>query len=351
MIDLSGARIGVNNNSYQNKTELTKALQEGKGEIAQEIIDFAPWYQPSYARHCLPGSGSYNQGCFTEQERWQIKVFKNIDFKNEEFTALNPKLQSLIYRTANNLNKIALVARLNSLCNFSVEDSCKIYTTAPSILSQSMDVATVHQTLLGFLTKLHREGRLLVKLESCTSNTRSKEFFERILGTDHLLRLIQELELKCIKVPKKKAIVKSGLSSINFTIDEYRPGLIGTHSDDIYIQAQEIESVDRFLSREEIVELFTIIEKSNYTDLNADNFIVASDGVYFIDTEFKSFMGNIQWEKMERLLCFVSDSDQEFFKGLMMQKFKSAACATNERPLSFMEARWLLGYLIKREDN
>ena len=80
--------------------------------------------------------------------------------------------------------------------------------------------------------------------------------------------------------------------------------------------------MDRKLSREEIIQLMILIEASNFVDLQLANFIIGADGVYFIDTEIKSFSGKIEWKKMQRLISVVSEKDIEWFKGLIEEKIK-----------------------------
>jgi hypothetical protein len=86
------------------------------------------------------------------------------------------------------------------------------------------------------------------------------------------------------------------------------------------VYAKRITSAKRFLLREEVSELFIAIEASNYGDLNPGNFIVAQDGIYFIDNEFKSFNSPIEWGKMIRLERFIAIEDREWFSQLISEK-------------------------------
>src|SRR5208282_3095234 len=133
------------------KSALTKALQDGNGKAAQKLID---------AR----GSAE-----FTEEESWQIKVFKNVDFSDEEFRSLPPRTQNLVYRTANYFNKIRLVGRLNTLRKFTADAPIK----SPSILSPYMDIATIEQTVGSWLNDLRKQGRLLTEEEFLKSTSGS----------------------------------------------------------------------------------------------------------------------------------------------------------------------------------
>jgi hypothetical protein len=290
------------------KTQLTKALQNGNSEEAEKIIN------------------SRTASDFTETEMWQVKVFKNLNFNDEDFLTLSPEIQSLIYRTANNLHNIPFVKRFNSLGKYTTVQQIK----SPSILSQFMDIDTTSQIIFELLAELRQENRLLTKEELDNLNLdcswKIKRDFTRILGCNHLLKLIKQLNLKHIKVPEKKIIIRdTSESALSFKVNEYNGNvhiLMEIDSNNIDIYAQEIKPAKRFLSRDEIIELFTIIEASNYMDIWDHNFIVSEDGIYFIDTEFKSFSVDteIKWPKLSRLRCFVCEEDQEWFTQLIFQK-------------------------------
>ena len=161
-----------------------------------------------------------------------------------------------------------------------------------------MDVATTHQTISAYLVRLRQEGRLLTENEfqEVQSNSAwcNKGNFTRILGRDYILDLIKELNLKHIKVPEKKAVIDSNKETLSFEVSQYgSQNLVFMSSEAICIYAQEIQTTSRFVSREEMTELFTIIEAANFSDLWDVNFIVAEDGIYFIDTEIKSFCDTI----------------------------------------------------------
>ncbi len=251
---------------------------------------------------------------YTLQERWQINVFKNLDFNDEEFLCLSSEMQSLIYRTANNFNNTLLVARLNTLGKYTTNAPI----TRPSILSLRMDIATAYQILSDYLVKLRQEDRLLTENEfqdfQSNQSWRKKSDFTRILGRDYILHLVEELHLKHIKVPVKKAVINPSNETISFKISQHGKGdLVRMDSEDITIYAQDIQKVDRLLSREEMTELFTIIEAAKFTDLKDVNFIIAEDGIYFIDTEIRSFYDTNEWAGMKNLSCFMPEKDQEWF--------------------------------------
>jgi hypothetical protein len=321
MIDLSNT----------SKTPLSKALAHGDGQTAQALMGQTAEY--------------------TLQERWQITVFKNADFNDEEFLSLTPELQRLIYRTANNFNNILLVARLNTLGTYNFVD---ISIKKPCILSMRMDCATTYQNVSDYLVKLRQENRLLTETEfkdlHAHQSWRKKDHkITRIFGRDCILQLIEKLHLKHIKVPEKKVVISSNQETLSFEIAQCGDqGLVDLRCDEIDIYAQTVQRTDRFVSREEITELLIIIEAANFSDLWDRNFIVAEDGIYFIDTEIKSFIALIQWGNMGRLTCFMAEDDQEWFAQQIEQKFEDQANAEaayfkeEERFTSLFSARsWL----------
>jgi hypothetical protein len=325
MIDASPKLIEAYNCCFsQVKTPLSKALAKGNGQTAQELMN----------------SMEKDGVEYTLQERWQITVFKNLDFNDEEFLRLSKEMQSLIYRTANNFNNITLVARLNTLGKYTIDAPI----TRPSILSLRMDVATTHQILSNYLVKLRQEGRLLTENEfqdfQANDAWFKKDNFTRILGCDYILELTQELNLKHIKVPEKKVVICSNKETLLFGISSYgNQNLVGMNSEDISIYAQEIQKANRFVSREEMAELFTITEAANFSDLWDGNFIVAEDGIYFIDTEIKSFCNLIQWGKMIRLASFMAEEDQAWFTEQIEQKEKVQESTESEYFTDFFTAK------------
>ena len=76
------------------------------------------------------------------------------------------------------------------------------------------------------------------------------------------------------------------------------------------------------MTRKEIDELIQIIASANYTNLHAGQLIVAKDGIYFIDTEFSSFEGPINWGKVGRFDVFVAEEDKSYFHSKVQEKME-----------------------------
>lgn len=178
----------------------------------------------------------------------------------------------------------------------------------PTIISNFMDIATKHDIILHFLKELRKSNRLLTMREFRSLPSKGwvkKDQLNRILGCDHLMQKIRENNLKHIKVPLKVAVVKQ-TKSLKVSGWHYIDNLYDIQSDQIRIYAERITSVDRKLSREEIDEIIQVIATSQFADLWPSNIVLADDGIYFIDTEFKSFTGSLCWANMERFESLVS---------------------------------------------
>ncbi len=328
--DVNYSNIPFDFSNKLAKTPLSKALQEGKLTMALKMIK-------SSEEKGLP---------FNEQELWQIKVIKNLDFSNEDFLSLSPAMKNLIYRTANNCHNISFVSRLNSLGM----NAPSTHIKSPGILSEFMDVVTIDQIILNLLKKFRHDGILLTgkELEKQEGSWMKKWNFSRILGGNHLSQLIEKLELKYIKVPEKKIVIESpNRDTLSFSVRNFGNDLIDINCDDINVYAEKITSVKRFITLEEINELFTIIKASDYIDLYDANFVVGKDGIYFIDTEFKSFSGEIEWSKMSRLRSFISPEHQDLFVKLINEQIENQTKTETQYHYSFDDAKMVLKILKK----
>lgn len=221
-----------------------------------------------------------NKKSLTSSEEWQIKVFNNTDFKNEEFLELSSEIKELVYRTANNLNKFALVTRLNTL-EMTIEP---LQNDPLSVISEYMDSAAINNALFNFLMKLRKEGFLLTLEEAQKQGLDGgamyikKYRFSRMFGYKRLKTLIDFLNLKHIKVPEKKAVLDVDcylLPVDKFTLS-VTPEIKIPENGNCLIYAKKIEASKRFISREEMSELFCIIVESNYCDIWPEKYCCCS---------------------------------------------------------------------------
>lgn len=222
-----------------------------------------------------------------------------------------------IYQTANENKDFDLVRRLNAEGLAPVIDM----EAGPSILSPFMDIATKQDVLEGFLKNLRETHRLFTQTEFTSLNGPhwvKKRDITRISGAQFIKDKSNELGLKHIHVPHKIAVI-SEEEPLTMYLSQ-SSGYVHYDNEDIQIYAKRIVSENRTLTREEIDELIAIIQATNFSDLNPSNIVVAKDGIYFIDTELKSFENNIMWGKLGRFFSLIAEEDKEYFKQKVEEK-------------------------------
>ncbi len=261
----------------------------------------------------------------------------NSNFSIENFSALEITAKRVVYQEANESHDVSLVRELNSL---GMKPEVPSFS-GPTIISNFMDIATKHDTILGFLKKLRQSNRLLTEKEFQSSLSEKKWFqksnLSRILGCNHLMIVIMENKLKHIKVPIKIAVVED-VELLKISGWEAYSGYYEIHSDQIKIYAEAIKPIERKLSRDEINELIQAIVKAKFIDLWPENIVVAEDGVYFIDTEFKSFNGSICWEKMGRFESVISEEDKTYFQKKVREKMEEPKSKEKNCGYNFFES-------------
>lgn len=242
----------------------------------------------------------------------------NSSFSTQDFVTLEMMSKRAIYQEANETHNVDLVRELNDL---GMKPEVPSFS-GPTIISNFMDIATKYDTILGFLKKLRQSSRLLTEKEFQPLSTKKwyqKSSLSRILGCDHLMQKIMENQLKYMKTPLKIAVVED-TELLKISGWEYLDNLYDINSDQVKIYAEKIKGVERKLTRNEIDELIQVIATANFIDLWPQNIVVAEDGIYFIDTEFKSFAGSICWEKMGRFASLISEEDKTYFKKKVQEK-------------------------------
>ncbi len=255
----------------------------------------------------------------------------NIAISVQSFSSLDENTKNATYQQANETHQVHVVRQLN-------QQGIKPQSPqapSPSIASQYMDIATKYDKILGYLKELRQTHRLLTEQEFQPLSTRKwihKNDINRMLGCDHIMRKIAENNLKYIKVPEKIAVIENTeYLNINGFVDTF--SFYSIETDQIKVFAQEVKRVDRKLSRDEIDELITIVAAANFVDLWPANIFIAEDGVYFIDTEFKSFGGDIEWGKMGRFTSLVSEEDMGYFTELVNKKLAESRSVPQRKSL------------------
>jgi hypothetical protein len=245
-------------------------------------------------------------------------------FEVKDFLTLDVEAQRAIYQQANEDGDIEAVRGLNEL---GMKPPIPSFS-GPSIISSFMDIASKYDAIFSFFKNLRETNRLLTEREALSLSTKEwikKGSLSRIMGRDHLVQKIAEKNLACIKVPEKIVVITETKELIIEGWQEKARGMDSfytLYSDQVTTYAKKIESVERKLSRKEIDELIQIIAAANFSDLNRDNIVVAQDGIYLIDTEFKSFADRISWEKMGRFNGLIDQEDLAYFQNSVQEKAK-----------------------------
>jgi hypothetical protein len=277
----------------------------------------------------------------TEKDRWLWSIYqKNNPFTDEAFLLLSPELQDDCYRAANIYFCESLLLQADRLLP-RLRERSKMPERG-SIFSCSMNAIDVRGAMRNFLVDLRGKGLLLTSQEF---QALQKDYLEkkrdigRILGRNYLAVNIQALGLTRIKVPQKIAVFAND-DTVTWNTSRAIGNLtklnnLGVMSYDLRIYAQKIHRVERWMTRDELMQLTTLIEAVDFYEMDLANFIVAEDGIYIIDTEWRNFDG-VQYDKFKRLLEIVAPEDRpwcENFLNLKIQqnKEKLASISMDQR--------------------
>lgn len=222
--------------------------------------------------------------------------------------------------------KILTTISLCALCpEILMAQDINLYTTGPSLLLPDGNEQKDLQNIKSFLINLRKNGQLVYKSEINPPYTlreiRSKPImtaFGRLVGSLFIKRAIEKLGSQNVKVPHKMMLLSDGTENLsldwlgrqskrNLEFVDQVPNPV------FYVQ--DISKVDRLLNLNEIKELVAVLLEVGYSDIWDHNFIISHDGIYFIDTEYKSFGGEILVEeKINRLEKMVAEKDKPAFR-------------------------------------
>ncbi|MBN9379019.1 MAG: hypothetical protein BGO14_02595 [Chlamydiales bacterium 38-26] len=314
------------------KTPLTSAFLDGNKEKAKVYLE-------AMEKHHLQ---------LSLQEVWLKRVFENdLDFTDDEFKQLAPATQKRAYRVAHAFNCIAWVERLNRL-GMAVP---KLQRDETRLFSIDMDAVELNQSLQAYLYKLRAAQRILTQDEFDDWNKKNQQMgiskdyagttrthawikkgrgIDRLIGRDRIESAIHQLGVKSVKVPSKIAVIPSSEHlTMLLHVEMDQTYNLDVFAQDVEVYAQEIKRSSRKISRKEMVELIAVMQMVQYGDIHDFNFVVAEDGVYFIDTESKSFYGTL-WEKVVRLITLLDFQDHLWFRELVQknQDLQSASRQT-----------------------
>lgn len=301
------------------KTPLVSAFLEGNKEKVKIYLE-------AMEKHHLQ---------LSSEEIWLKRASENdLNFTDEEFKQLAPTTQKRTYRVAHAFNCIAWVARANKL-GMAVP---QLYRDKIHFISIDMDAEALSLALQTYLQRLRTSQRILTQDEfddwnkknqyrvistGYVGTTRASAWIKkgsgisRLIGRDRIESAITELGVKSVKVPAKIAIIPSSeVLTMHLHIEMDQHCNLDVFVKDVEVYAQEIKKSSRKISRTEMEDLIAVMQRVQYGDIHDFNFVVAEDGIYFIDTESKSFYGTL-WEKIGRLITLLDFQDHQWFRELV----------------------------------
>lgn len=236
---------------------------------------------------------------WSEEELWIKRAFKNdCIFSDEDFNKLDQDLKLKIYFIANAYGNETLVEKLKPL---GMDKPPLSQPMGPSTFTRDMDIITAKNTIQNFCKDLRGEGLLLTAEEFKEINKEKKYRYkgssvDRIQGKNFIDKFLKEngFRFQHIKVPKKLLVLKEDTKVIDFNLNSDTLRLDGNNEFEIYAE-NIIKRVQQKLSLDEAIELMIFLEETRFQDCSPrnNNILYAEDGIYFIDTEFKSFFPKV----------------------------------------------------------
>lgn len=223
------------------------------------------------------------------------KAYKGNLFVEGRFGELDATLQKDIYRCANLYMHENLVAQLNGLQKREKQEW--LFPLGNSILASNMDVIQIRKMLQDFLGNLKSQGILVSKQEAVPDQIAIKTEFGELIYQNYAEQIIQKLQLKHIKIGKSCAIARHS-SSIQINIQAIKSkdqdnmdsslSYIEITCKDLQVLKEEIQPVERKLSREEIEELNKFYEETGFIP-DESNTTIARDGIYLTSIQPYSY--------------------------------------------------------------
>ncbi|MFN4173636.1 MAG: hypothetical protein ACK4HV_00830 [Parachlamydiaceae bacterium] len=198
----------------------------------------------------------------------------------EDLKVLSRHDQEMAFRLANMYSNLEVLKIFRTL-GF-VRNEPLIRSEGPSIFGFNMDALEMQQALAQAL-----KGRVLPKsgFKNSDSYIDKGGDIGRLLGRDYILRTIQRLGLKHVKVPEK-FIVADDSQPLKIKVNPDH-SIIAESYVDVY--AIRVNRSNRKITVDEVKELLVLFEAVGFSDIHWGNIIIAEDGVYIIDTEFTNF--------------------------------------------------------------
>lgn len=277
-------------NQYSDNAHLIKKLlklepsliqRSGSGEIPFVNSLFAKRKKATKA--LLKAMNAQNVALLPRELLFKKIAFVEDGVKVEELTALSRDDQEMAFRLANMYSNLEVLKIFRTL-GF-VRNEPLYRPEGPSIFGFNMDALQMREVLVHAL-----KGRVLSKSNFKNKNTYIDKGGDvgRLLGRDYILRTIQRLGLKHVKVPEK-FIVAEESEPLKIRVNSDH-SITAESSVDVY--AVRVNRADRKITSDEVKELLALFEAVGFSDIHWGNIIIAADGVYIIDTEFTNFWIN-----------------------------------------------------------
>lgn len=284
---------------------------------------------------CLPED--HFDGNHLSERMLKIAFLGEGEFTDEDFLSLTPQVREHVYTAANLYAHLPLVARLNTLGMKT--GLVPLPPLERRLLSPTMDAVEAHESIQRFLVTQREKGCLLTQAEFAErtletlppSNKgqervviragkrkkiwRRKGSFSRLTGRDAIEMTIQSLGLKHIKVPRKIIVINERTDQpddLVMVLERTSRTRLALETINADVYAEEIRESGGVVSWEEMEELLLLIHTVGFGDIHDFNFVIGKDGIYFIDTEEKSFYP-LHHEKLVRLGSMLSSNDHERF--------------------------------------
>jgi hypothetical protein len=206
-------------------------------------------------------------------------------------------------------------------------------------LKTSTEFANATKSALAAKVANATKSALAAKVANATK-AEADQFFQkpdlgRLLGKSFIEKAIKDNDLKLIKVPEKTVVINTDIVNraqvqIHGHVGIYFPQLQTLNSDcntvsqtknnALSVYSRGVKACNRKITNSEALELITLCEQVGYWDINSDNFIVAEDSVYIIDTEFRNFSPVPPYQQLERLIKFGKIENPEWFRKELVKR-------------------------------
>lgn len=261
-----------------------RAIHQIKNEAADLLVDCIFRNSQEEAQLLLAAMES-QQIAFSPELVWIKRAITNdTNFTQKEFSELSDQQKQQLYFIANAFLHEQFVTKLDA---FGMHQK-PLFFPGAYIFAANMNFLAVKKTMHDFLVTLKQQN-LLMSASQFAKEDQAKYMSKgdnlgRLFGRNFVEKLAKEHGCKYIKAPKKIVVVDKDKQAIDLRLSN-----LDLISRDITVYAEKVEYVERNFKLEEALEFALMIEKTGYNDFAGQNFIVAKDGIYFIDTELKDF--------------------------------------------------------------